>query len=97
MTKLMEWLAVLTVLGSIWGSMITKKVGAEFVDNNYTLVLYSPIIFVAIFGLYAASVVIYRTLTFNNCEEASIELQEDIKAAKEDLTRLGFKFKEIST
>ncbi|XP_019876263.2 dolichol-phosphate mannosyltransferase subunit 3 [Aethina tumida] len=94
MTKLVEWVTVLTVLLSIWYTLLTGKVAPTFVNNNYTLILYSPIIFVILFGLYAATVVLYRTFTFNNCEEAAAELQEDIKEAREDLTKLGFKFKE---
>jgi dolichol-phosphate mannosyltransferase subunit 3 len=36
--------------------------------------------------------VLYRTLTFNECKEASDELQEEIKLARADLKTKGMKF-----
>ncbi|XP_028142893.1 dolichol-phosphate mannosyltransferase subunit 3 [Diabrotica virgifera virgifera] len=91
MTKLMEWLSGAGVLFAVWFYLITNKPN-NFVREQYDLILYSPIIFVLLFGLYAASVVLYRVYTFNDCEKAAAELQEEIKEAKEELSRLGFKF-----
>lgn len=39
--------------------------------------------------VYSVTVVLYRTLTFNNCEEAAKELLEQIKEAKKDLRSKG--------
>ncbi|KAJ3650759.1 hypothetical protein Zmor_016839 [Zophobas morio] len=90
MTKLVEWLAVFGALGAIWLSLVTNKVETNF---NPTLILYSPVIFVALFGVYAATVVLYRVCTFNNCDKAAAQLQEEIQAARTDLAARGFQFK----
>ncbi|KAJ8928888.1 hypothetical protein NQ314_018459 [Rhamnusium bicolor] len=94
MTKLQEWLTAAGVLFAIWFCLVTNKVESNFVRENYNLVLYSPIIFVILFGLYALTVVLYRVYNFNDCEEAAVELQKEIQEAREGLTRLGFKFRE---
>uniref|UniRef100_A0A182XIE2 Uncharacterized protein n=1 Tax=Anopheles quadriannulatus TaxID=34691 RepID=A0A182XIE2_ANOQN len=39
--------------------------------------------------IFSATVVLYRTFTFNNCEEAAKELMEQIKEAKADLRSKG--------
>ncbi|KAH7976242.1 hypothetical protein HPB52_010318 [Rhipicephalus sanguineus] len=57
-------------------------------DSSPTLPLYACIVF----GVYAASVVIYRVLTFNNCEAAAAELKKQIVEAREDLKKRGYKF-----
>lgn len=89
----MEWLAVAGVLGSIWLALLTNKIENSFVKDHYNLLLFSPVVFLALFGLYAFILVLYRVYTFNNCEDAAEELQKEIVEAKEDLKRLGFKFK----
>ncbi|XP_018565987.1 dolichol-phosphate mannosyltransferase subunit 3 [Anoplophora glabripennis] len=96
MTKLQEWLSALGIFFAIWFYLITSKTQSSFITENYSLILYSPLICLVLFGLYAATVVIYRTLTFNDCPEAAEELQREIIEAREELTRLGFKFKEKS-
>ncbi|KAJ8976610.1 hypothetical protein NQ317_005800 [Molorchus minor] len=75
MTKLQEWLTAFTVLFSIWFLFVTNRIDNNFLKNNYDLVLYSPVFFVILFGLYALTVVLYRVYTFNDCEEAAVELQ----------------------
>lgn len=44
--------------------------------------------------VYAVITVLYRVFTFNNCPEAAEELQNQIKEAREDLTKKGFTFVE---
>jgi dolichyl-phosphate mannosyltransferase polypeptide 3 len=38
------------------------------------------------------SICIVRVATFNDCEEAAAELQQQISEAREDLRSKGFKF-----
>lgn len=42
--------------------------------------------------MYAVITVLYRVFTFNDCPEAAEELQQQIDAAKADLSAKGFKF-----
>lgn len=51
MTKLLEWLSLFGVLFTIWFSLITNKIENSFVRDHYTFVLYSPVIFVLLFGV----------------------------------------------
>ncbi|XP_075979364.1 dolichyl-phosphate mannosyltransferase subunit 3 [Anticarsia gemmatalis] len=92
MTKLLEWISVLSALFAVWYSLIGGYVKHPLIEQNMTLIIVSPIIFVFLFGLYAATVVLYRVLTFNNCEEAAKELQEEIKEAKKDLHEKGLRW-----
>ncbi|XP_023018671.1 dolichyl-phosphate mannosyltransferase subunit 3 [Leptinotarsa decemlineata] len=94
MTKLVEWLSGFSILIAIWLYMIKEERHFNFVHEHYDIVLYSPVIFVILFGLYAASVVLYRVYAFNDCQAAAIELQNEVQEARENLTELGFKFKE---
>jgi len=96
MTKLVEWLVAAGVVGALWLSILTNRIENSLTRDHYTLVLLSPVIFVGLFGLFSLALVIYRALTFNNCDEASAELQKEIAEAKADLKRLGFKFKEAT-
>ncbi|XP_063710041.1 dolichol-phosphate mannosyltransferase subunit 3 [Culicoides brevitarsis] len=92
MTKLMQWLLALSVLAGVYFALVLKKIQNQFVDDNEFLVQISPIILLGLFGVYSVVVVLYRTLTFNDCQEAADELQEQIKEAKADLRSKGFKF-----
>ncbi|XP_030757291.1 dolichol-phosphate mannosyltransferase subunit 3 [Sitophilus oryzae] len=94
MTKLMEWIFVAGALGAIWLALLTNKIENIFVKDYYQLLLFSPIIFIVLFGIYALIIVLYRVFTFNNCNEAADELQKEIQEAKVDLQRQGFYFKE---
>ncbi|KAL1500798.1 hypothetical protein ABEB36_006241 [Hypothenemus hampei] len=93
MTKLTEWLFAAGILIALWFSLLTNKITNNLVTNHYNLLLYSPIIFLGLFGLFALILVLYRVYTFNDCDEAAEELQKEIIQARTDLNRLGFKFK----
>lgn len=74
MTKLLEWLSCATVIFSIWFATITSS--STFVKEWHEIILFLPIICLFLFGLYAATVVLYRVFTFNTCDSAAIELQQ---------------------
>ncbi|KAL0820871.1 hypothetical protein ABMA28_005538 [Loxostege sticticalis] len=92
MTKLLEWISVISAVFAVWYSLIGGYVKHPLIENNMNIVLVSPIIFVLLFGLYAATVVLYRVFTFNNCEEAAKELQVEIAEARKDLLDKGLKW-----
>lgn len=88
----MEWLAAGTVIIAVWLALLTGRVGGNLAAEQPLFVYCLPILLLGCFGLYAATVVLYRTFTFNTCEEAAMELQKEIQAAREDLARRGFAF-----
>lgn len=90
MTKLLEWISVLSAVFAVWYSLVGGYIKHSAIDNNMNLILVSPILFVILFGLYAVTVVLYRVFTFNNCEVAAKELQAEIVEAKKDLLDKGF-------
>ncbi|XP_037582426.2 dolichol-phosphate mannosyltransferase subunit 3-like isoform X2 [Dermacentor silvarum] len=87
MTKLMQWLLGLSIFMAIWAALLSQRLGAA-----ETHVWLLPVYACIVFGVYAASVVIYRVLTFNNCEAAAAELKKQIVEAREDLKKRGYKF-----
>ncbi|XP_023245029.1 dolichol-phosphate mannosyltransferase subunit 3 [Copidosoma floridanum] len=90
MTKFMEWLTVAIAMFVAWISLLLNR--SNFSPKVEWYINYFPIIFIFLFGLYAFTVVTYRVLTFNNCEEAAIELQNEIKEARADLESKGIIF-----
>lgn len=92
MTKLLEWISVLSAVFAVWYSLVGGYVKHPLIDSNMSFILFSPILFVILFGLYAVTVVLYRVFTFNDCEEAAKELQTEIIEAKKDLQDKGLKW-----
>lgn len=76
MTKLMEWLLFATVFFGIWIAAITGNINSIFITEWNQVILFIPLIILFLFGLYAVIIVLYRVFTFNNCENAAIELQQ---------------------
>ncbi|XP_014483842.1 PREDICTED: dolichol-phosphate mannosyltransferase subunit 3 isoform X2 [Dinoponera quadriceps] len=94
MKKLHEWLLVMTGLFSIWYAVLTSNFMLVKEWQNVVFVL--PFTLLFLFGLFAATVVMYRVLTFNICKSAATELQQQIEEAKKDLRSKGIIFKEIN-
>ncbi|KAJ6640236.1 Dolichol-phosphate mannosyltransferase subunit 3 [Pseudolycoriella hygida] len=92
MTKLMEWVFVLSLFFAAYIAIVTKQIQSDVFDNWMFEVKVAPVILVLLFGVYAASTVLYRVFTFNDCPEAAEELQRQIKEAREDLMSRGFRF-----
>ncbi|XP_026314087.1 dolichol-phosphate mannosyltransferase subunit 3 [Hyposmocoma kahamanoa] len=91
MTKLLEWISVASAVFAVWYSLIGGYVKNPLIDKYMNFIIVSPILLVMLFGLYAVTVILYRVFTFNNCEEAAKELQEEIIEAKKDLLAKGIK------
>ena len=89
MTKLLEWLTAVVLFVSLWVAVLAGKLVPTLSKDSFYLVLVSPVIFVALFGVYALAVLVYRVATFNDCEEAAKELRLEIEQAKEDLKSKG--------
>ena len=86
-----EWLSILTILAGVW---YAQNFGNILSTDFYhpILTFWWPVGLVLVFGLACLFVIVYRVITFNDCEEASKELQEQIKEAQEDLKSKGLKF-----
>lgn len=89
MTKLLEWISVLSAFFAIWYSFVGGFVQHPLIDKWMNIIMISPIILVILFGIYAVTVVLYRVFTFNDCEDAAKELQAEILEAKKDLKEKG--------
>ncbi|XP_045450113.1 dolichol-phosphate mannosyltransferase subunit 3 [Melitaea cinxia] len=92
MTKLLEWISVTSAVLAVWYSLVGGYVKHKFIEENMDIILVSPIIFVALFGLYAVTVVLYRTFTFNNCTDEADALMAEIEEAKKDLHEKGLRW-----
>ncbi|XP_014236516.1 dolichol-phosphate mannosyltransferase subunit 3 [Trichogramma pretiosum] len=78
------------VASGIWLSLYLKNLDKN--NDCECYLKYLPLICVFVFGIYSLTVVIYRTFTFNNCEEAYEELLDEIKMARKDLIKKGVLF-----
>lgn len=91
MTKLMQWLFGVSLLGTVW-ALVTFDLLELSVPRPYREVAWPmPLYLLVSFGCYSLATVGYRVATFNDCEDAARELQEQIKEAKEDLKKKGLK------
>ncbi|XP_037548821.1 dolichol-phosphate mannosyltransferase subunit 3 [Nematolebias whitei] len=91
MTKLMQWLFVVLLLGAVW-TLVTFDLLDLSLPRTYREVAWPmPVYLLVSFGCFSLATVGYRVATFNDCEEAARELQEQIKEAKEDLRKKGLK------
>ncbi|KAM6435722.1 dolichol-phosphate mannosyltransferase subunit 3 [Liasis olivaceus] len=92
MTKLLQWLASLALLGGIWAALMLDLVGLAFSPSWYQVLWALPTYLLVTLGCYSLGVVGYRLATFNDCQAASLELQAQIREARADLARRGMKF-----
>ncbi|XP_053698316.1 dolichol-phosphate mannosyltransferase subunit 3 [Sabethes cyaneus] len=89
MTKLMEWLMGIVAYAVIYFAIAARKMQHDVFDDYRQEIMLSPLILLMFFGVYSVVVVLYRTFTFNDCDEAAKELFEEIKEAKMDLRSKG--------
>ncbi|XP_058060175.1 dolichol-phosphate mannosyltransferase subunit 3 [Anopheles bellator] len=89
MTKLFEWFMAAACFLSVYFAIVLRQVKHDLLDQYMFEIKLSPLFLVMVFGMYSATVVLYRTFTFNNCEDAAKELMEQIKEAKSDLRSKG--------
>lgn len=91
MTKLMQWLSGVSLLGAIW-ALVTFDLLELSLPQPYKEVAWPmPLYLLVSFGCFSLATVGYRVATFNDCEDAAKELQQQIKEAKEDLRKKGLK------
>lgn len=77
---------------ALWVGMILGYIDADVTDSTKDVILFLPVFVLVMFAFYSIFVIGYRVATFNDCLAAAEELQVDIKEARSDLTKKGFKF-----
>jgi len=94
MTKLQQWLLILALTAAVWFALITDSFPGICTHCPWKkAILYNlPVYALMCFACYSLGVIGYRVATFNDCVEASEELQKQIVEAKADLSKKGFKF-----
>lgn len=91
MTKLVEWLLGVSAVLVAWAVVSFDLLELSLPQTYRTVAWPMPLYLLVSFGCYSLATVGYRVATFNDCEEAAKELQEQIKEAKEDLKKKGLK------
>ncbi|XP_010897393.1 dolichol-phosphate mannosyltransferase subunit 3 [Esox lucius] len=91
MTKLLEWVFGIMIVGAAWALVTFDLLDLRLPEAYRQVAWPMPVYLLVVFGCYSLATVGYRVATFNDCEEASIELQAQIQEAKEDLRRKGLK------
>ncbi|XP_077987513.1 dolichol-phosphate mannosyltransferase subunit 3-like [Glandiceps talaboti] len=90
-TKLVQWLVILSLFFSVWASVVFDLAPVTL-DTRLKQVMWPlPVYLLIVLACYSLTIIGYRTATFNDCVEASEELQREIKEARADLKKKGLK------
>ncbi|XP_032114768.1 dolichol-phosphate mannosyltransferase subunit 3-like [Sapajus apella] len=92
MTKLVQWLWVLAILGSTWVALTTGALGLELPLSCQEVLWPLPAYMLVSAGCYALDTVGCHVATFHDCEDATRKLQSQIQEAQADLARSGLRF-----
>lgn len=87
----MEWVIGIFSVLAVW-MYFAFNVSGTVPDYLQRAFLPLPLLLILIFGFVSLGIVIYRTLTFNDCPEAAEELKKQISEARRDLESRGMKF-----
>lgn len=91
MTKLVEWLLGVSLVGALWALVSFDLLDLSLPQTYREVAWPMPLYLLVSFGCFSLATVGYRVATFNDCEEAAKELKEQIKEAQEDLKKRGLK------
>ncbi|BFZ10962.1 hypothetical protein BsWGS_14001 [Bradybaena similaris] len=90
--KLFQWLAGVGSFMAVWLAYVVGYFSANLRKEYNDIIVVLPLYLLISFACYSVAVIGYRVATFNNCEEASIELKQEIEAARKDLEKKNYKF-----
>ncbi|XP_039966075.1 dolichol-phosphate mannosyltransferase subunit 3 [Bactrocera tryoni] len=93
-TNLQRWLLYIGLFAIPYLAIVTGILRAPVLTKWELEIQLLPLVLLVLFGAYSASVVLYRTFTFNDCPLAAKELQEQIALARNDLKEKGFIFRD---
>ncbi|XP_062266030.1 dolichol-phosphate mannosyltransferase subunit 3 [Platichthys flesus] len=91
MTKLLQWLLGVSLVLAAWAVVSFDLLDLRLSHTYREVAWPMPLYLLVSFGCYSLATVGYRLTTFNDCEEAAAELQEQIREAREDLRSKGLK------
>ncbi|XP_003230686.2 dolichol-phosphate mannosyltransferase subunit 3 [Anolis carolinensis] len=92
MTKLLRCLWSLGLFGVAWAVLALDPLDLRPLPAPWPQVLRPlPAYLLVSFGCFSLAVVGFRLATFNDCEAAAQELQDQIREAKQDLARRGLR------
>ena len=87
---LLTWRIGLTNLDSI--KVAVEPLSIVSPPTMELLITYMPLFAILLLGVYALTCVIYKVITFEDCNYAAKELSEEILVAKEKLKKVGYTF-----
>ncbi|CAG5118027.1 unnamed protein product [Candidula unifasciata] len=90
--KLFQWLAGVCSFMTVWLAYVVGYFSVNLRKEYHEIIVVLPLYLLISFACYSLAVIGYRVATFNNCEEASIELKQEIEAARKDLEKKNYKF-----
>lgn len=88
MTKLLQWLLGAGLFVGVWWAVLARTPED---GSMHTMLVPLPVYLIIVFGCYSLATVGYRVITFNDCEAAAKELQEEIAQARKELSAKGIK------
>ncbi|KJE97668.1 hypothetical protein CAOG_07775 [Capsaspora owczarzaki ATCC 30864] len=93
-TKLQQFTLVFGFVSAVWTVFLLNLQPAALKPSPAVSQIIPALPFVALvaFCAYSLMAIGYRLATFNDCNEASQELQQEVKLARADLSAKGFKF-----
>lgn len=92
MSKLTEWIVFAGLAFSLWITLLVDFFPIRISYKAKEVLWPMPVYALIAFGCYSLATIGYRVATFNDCLEASKSLKQEIKDAREDLTRKGYNF-----
>lgn len=88
---MIRWLPVAISLFTAWLALVLRPpLDIDSTLRNHVMLI--PVYLLIVFVLVSTCVVLYRVVTFNDCKDAYYELQDEIKEARKNLEKKGFKF-----
>jgi dolichyl-phosphate mannosyltransferase polypeptide 3 len=81
----------------VWLTLLFELVPLSLIAPGHTAAIreilpFAPLIALCVFGCYSLGSIGYSLVTFNDCPDAYVELQGQIKQAHADLSKKGMKF-----
>ncbi|XP_067626600.1 dolichol-phosphate mannosyltransferase subunit 3 [Eurosta solidaginis] len=94
MTNLQRWLLYIGLFAIPYLAIVSGIVQTPGMKKWKWEIQLLPLVLLVLFGAFSATVVLYRTFTFNDCPQAAKELQQQIEEARKDLISRGFVFRD---
>jgi len=91
MTRAQKFFGKLLSFLAAWLIVLNSRLSDQLSSQLYHVVLLLPLYLLIAFGCYSIGVIAYNLLIFNDCKEATQELEKDIQRARAHLTAKGFR------